>query len=180
MVNGNNPDFSRAPIELLWRHAGMQSDFSNPRPVLVIVDDDPDQLSLLQIAAERVGLFSEVITAGDGAVALKEIESLAKISGPHFSSVIILTDLKMPRVGGIELARRLCRHRRIESIALVAMSNTLYEPEVHEALAAGCCAFVQKPSGFQELKRMLLSLPELCGAREQLGYDVTEEAESVA
>lgn len=138
----------------------MPQNLPSTKPTLVIVDDDADQLSLAQMAAQRVGVYRQVIMAEDGLEALREIGEL--FGSPSAASpLIILTDLKMPRVGGIELAKRLQREPGIP-VHLVAMSNTRYKPEIEAALAAGCCAFFQKPSGFTELKAMLSSLPEIC------------------
>lgn len=153
--------------------------FSNTKPVLVIVDDDPDQLSLIRIAAERVGKFSRVITADNGAHALREV--VGSLNDPEdVVPMIILTDVRMPQINGIDLARRLHRQSQAPSLRLVAMSNSSYPPDVEAALAAGCCAFIQKPSGFPELKQMVASLPELCQEQAERPSEVREPAVSFA
>lgn len=157
----------------------MPQDFTNTKPALVIVDDDPDQLCLIRIAAERVGAYSRVMTAGDGAAAMQEVSDyLNELS--EAVPLIILTDLKMPRVSGIDLARRLRRQALLPALRLVAMSNSAYEPDVEAALSAGCCAFIQKPSGFPELKRMVASLPAVCKNAETAPQFIPEAVVSFA
>lgn len=150
----------------------MPHSYSNVKPTLVIVDDDPDQLSLFRIAAERVGTYSRIITAENGMQALREVLAFPD-EVTEFAPIIILTDLRMPQLNGVDLARRLHRQLNTPSLRLIAMSNSSYPPDVEAALAAGCCAFIQKPSGFPELKRMVASLPEVCqggdGARPYRG-----------
>lgn len=145
------------------------------RPSLMIVDDDPDQLNLFRLAAERVGLFRAIATMADGAAALKAILSHAQHSFDQ-APLIVLTDLKMPYVSGSELASRVQGTASASSVHVVAMSNCRYAPEVEAALSAGCCAFIQKPSGFQQLKALVASLPEICRAKvaghENFGAEV--------
>lgn len=142
----------------------------------MIVDDDPDQLSLLRIAAERVRSFRRVITAEDGAMALQEVTDFFERTS-DLTPLIILTDLKMPRVNGVELAKNLRRHPTFPAVHVVAMSNSRYQPDVQSALDAGCCAFFQKPGGFQQLKEMLLSLPAVCTAQKERDFFLeTEES----
>ena len=157
----------------------MPNSFSNVKPTLVIVDDDPDQLSLFRIAAERVGTYSRVITAESGMAALREVLAFPD-EATEFAPIIILTDVRMPQFNGIDLARRLHRQLNTPSLRLIAMSNSCYPPDVEAALAAGCCAFLQKPSGFPELKRMVASLPELCHGGEGNQPYVQEPAISFA
>lgn len=153
----------------------MPPPFSDSRPALVIVDDDPDQLSLLRIAAERVRSFRRVITAEDGAVALREVIDFFEHTS-DLTPLIILTDLKMPRVNGVELAKKLQGHPSVPRVHVVAMSNSRYQPDVQAALAAGCCAFFQKPGGFQQLKDMLISLPAVCARKANESFAYPEES----
>ncbi len=149
--------------------------FSDSRPALVIVDDDPDQLSLLRIAAERVHSFRRVITAEDGTSALREVIDFFECTS-DLTPLIILTDLKMPRLNGIELAKQIQLHPSVPPVHVVAMSNSRYQPDVQAALAAGCCAFFQKPGGFQQLKDMLISLPAVCSRGNRECFVHSEES----
>jgi len=153
----------------------MPPPFSDSRPALVIVDDDPDQLSLLRIAAERVRSYRRIITAEDGAAALSQVIEFFEHTS-DLTPLIILTDLKMPRVNGIELAKTLQSHPSVPPVHVVAMSNSRYQPDVQAALTAGCCAFFQKPGGFQQLKEILLSLPALCTRKTRDCFAETVES----
>lgn len=132
----------------------MQTAFNSDKPALLIVEDDPDQLSLFKLAAERSGAFSRVTTAEDASSGVEQAFALID-SLPTSVSKIVLTDLKMPRAGGIELFKRLRHTCDVLPVYLVAMSSSEYMPEVMAARDAGCCAFFQKPGDFGKLKEMI-------------------------
>jgi CheY-like chemotaxis protein len=153
--------------------------FTDSRPALVIVDDDPDQLALFRIAAERVAAYRCVITATDGMAALREISSFFKLSAADLP-LIVLTDLKMPKMSGTELAKKLRLDPKLPPFHVVAMSNSGRNQDADAALAAGCSAFFQKPSSFSRLKEMLVSLPELCAKFAETGFinSIKDDAEA--
>jgi CheY-like chemotaxis protein len=139
----------------------MQRSAPVPKPNLMIVDDDPDQLRLFRITAERTGRFWRIATAEDGDEAFDQILKWAD-ELPRFIPQIVVTDMKMPKMNGIEFARRLRTEPRLPPLHLVAMSSSGYEPDVRAALDAGCEAFVQKPGEFSKLKEFFLALADLC------------------
>jgi CheY-like chemotaxis protein len=128
----------------------------------MIIDDDPDQLALFRLAAERTKLYWRIAAADDGAAAYEQIRAWAA-ELPRFVPQIVLTDIKMPKMGGVEFARTLRHDPHLPPIHIVAMSSSNYPPEVRAALDAGCAAFVQKPGDFGQLVSMMASLPEVCG-----------------
>jgi CheY-like chemotaxis protein len=136
--------------------------FPQPKPNLMIVDDDHDQLELFEITAQRAGVYWRIFTADDGDVAYRQILKWAE-EVPRYVPQIVVTDLKMPMMGGIQFARALLRDSRVPPVNLIAMSSSNYEPEVRSALSAGCCAFFQKPSDFGKLREIFASLPAMCG-----------------
>lgn|GEM_PF-1580092 len=135
------------------------------KPALLIVDDDEDQLALLRMAAERSGAFCKVTVAEDGVRALEDVFALVD-NLPTATQIIVLADLKMPRMTGTELARRLKPACDALPIFLIGMSSSGYGPDIQAALEAGCVAFVEKPSGYVTLKTLMLSLAQMCVARD--------------
>lgn len=144
----------------------MQRTSLDPKPTLLIIDDDQDQLNLFRLTAERTGLYWRIETATDGREAYEKILR-AEEEVPRFMPQIVLTDVKMPRMNGIEFVKTLRADPRVPPMQVVAMSSSDYEPEVRAALAAGCCAFFQKPSDFSKLKEWFMELPSVCQARSR-------------
>lgn len=149
------------------------------RPALMIVDDDSDQLGLFRLAAERTGAYSQIVTAENGVIALRKLLGFVEETADSVP-IVVLADLKMPHIGGAELARRLRRHTSLPIMGVVAMSSTHNEPEVELALNAGCVAFVEKPSSFSQTKGMMVSLPKICSQFPPAPERVPERFEAAA
>ena len=128
----------------------------------MIIDDDPDQLGLFRLAAERTCLYWRIATAEDGDVAFRQIKQWDE-ELPRFVPQIVLTDVKMPRMGAVEFARKLRNDPNLPHMHLIAMSSSSYPPEVQATLDAGCEAFFQKPGDFSKLTEILRQLPSVCG-----------------
>ena len=100
--------------------------------VILVVDDDTAIRELMVTAFEDEGYH--VLQAADGAQALHLVSQA-------LPSVVVL-DIQMPGIDGLEVARRLKADPATAAIPLVAVSAAAREEDV---LASGCCAFVAKP-----------------------------------
>lgn len=138
--------------------------FYHRKPVLMIVDDDVDQLLLFRISAQRTDVFSEIISAEDGATALNALFSgyLSPAGPPVPMPDVIVTDLKMPDMGGIDFARMVHANEFTCHIPVVMMSSANNPRERDASFAAGCCAFFHKPVELQRLTAIFRSLPKYC------------------
>lgn len=134
------------------------------KPVLFIVDDEPDQVFLCELAAQRTGDFGRIQTAIDSQMAYQQL--LETIDAPERRPDLILIDWKMPRMHGSELAAALSANATLRDIPLVAMSTSSYAEDRRRALEAGCKAFHQKPGSFDQLMQLLRQLKaSYCPAR---------------
>ena len=98
---------------------------------IVVVDDDPDARGLLQELLERRGYRAVAVSSGD--------ECLAYLHGD--AADLVITDLLMPGISGIELCRELrARHPHLRAIVLTGLAD-------HEtaAISAGACDVLRKP-----------------------------------
>lgn len=122
---------------------------------LLIVDDDARMRELATFAAQRATVFETVRTAADGAAALEWLSQCGEAELPD----AILTDLNMPRVNGVELARRLHEHPRWREIPVAMFSSST--PPDEDPLALGCRAFFMKPVDLADLTQLMTSVAEL-------------------
>ena len=127
------------------------------KPSLLIVDDDEHLRYIFASAAERCGEFGTIWQAGDGSMALATLHRMLKIEHPD--SILVLTDLAMPIMDGLEFVRA-AKSDPATAVVPIAMITSSDRPNAKEdALAAGCCAFFAKPERFDLIMRLVASLP---------------------
>jgi CheY-like chemotaxis protein len=106
--------------------------------VILVVDDDDEIRELMVAAFEDEGYH--VLQAADGAQALHLVSQAVPS--------VVLLDIQMPGIDGLEVARRLKADPATAAIPLVAVSA---HARTKDVLASGCCAFVTKPFDLAEL-----------------------------
>jgi DNA-binding response OmpR family regulator len=112
---------------------------------VLIVDDDADLRRLLGAALDTEGF--RIIEAGDAELALYEF-------GAHAVDIVLI-DLRLPGMSGLELAREL---RRRGDVPLMALTARTTEADVRAAFDAGVDDFIAKPVGIKELSARLAAL----------------------
>lgn len=128
-------------------------------PVL-IVDDNPQNLKLARVLLVSEGY--EVRTAASAEDALRELES--------FQPRLILMDLQLPGMDGLELTRRLKSDPTRDKVAIIALTAYAMKGDELKALAAGCDAYVTKPIDVNTLPAILtrhLARQEAVSARDR-------------
>jgi DNA-binding NtrC family response regulator len=117
---------------------------------ILIVDDEPNVRLMLRTALESVG--HAVLEAGDGRTALEQLR------GPGPACDLVVLDLLMPRMDGMELLRRL----RAENITVPVVILTAHGsiPEAVEAMKLGAIDFLSKPITPDALRRMVAEVIE--------------------
>jgi CheY-like chemotaxis protein len=116
--------------------------------VIVVADDDPDILDLVALTLERSGHV--VHRALDGEEALELIER----ERPD----LVVLDISMPKLDGLELTRRLCGDPETKAIRIVLLTALVQDTDISEGLAAGADAYVRKPFSPQELQERVATL----------------------
>lgn len=131
----------------------MSPDF---KPYLYILDDEPDQAFLIELAAQRTGEFADVRTAIDAQLAYHHLLEVA--GDPEHCPSLLLIDWKMPRMHGSEIAVALQAHPQLCEIPIVVLSNSDFDEDRELALRSGCKALYQKPATLEELMDILRTI----------------------
>jgi DNA-binding response OmpR family regulator len=127
---------------------------------VLVVDDDDDYRELVALALHEHCRIEAVRGFGDAASALLHLAS-----EPQASPALVLLDLHMPRVDGLDALRQL---RSSGHAAPVAFLSSAASPEEQaDCLAAGAMAFVVKPARYEDLVQRLVAL--IGDARAQAG-----------
>lgn len=120
------------------------------RKMVLVAEDDPDDRLLLREAfAERLGDEVPLTFVNDGAELIEYLVRLGESNGPLPS--VILLDINMPRMNGLQALERIKAHSRMRTIPC-AMLSTSDSPEmVNLSYQLGASAYFQKPATFQQM-----------------------------
>ena len=118
---------------------------------ILVVEDDPNDLELTLEALTDYNLANEVVVARDGQEALDYLYSRG-----HFSTrssgnpAVILLDLKLPKIGGLEVLQQLRLDEHLKMIPVVMLTSSHEEKDVVRSYSLGVNAYVVKPVDFHE------------------------------
>ena len=128
------------------------------KPIL-LVEDNPNDLELTLIALERSQLANEVIVVRDGAEALDYLHSRGAWEGrPAGNPAVVLLDLKLPKVDGIEVLREVRGSQKLRSMPVVMLTSSREEQDLLRSYSLGVNAYVVKPVDFKEFVRAIADL----------------------
>jgi two-component system, response regulator len=122
----------------------------NPKHIL-LVDDSPRDTELALEALRQYNITNEVVALRDGAEALEYVYRRGAFANRTDSDPgVILLDLKMPRVDGLEVLRQLKGDPKLRVIPVVVMTSSREEQDLIKSYHLGVNAYVVKPLNFQE------------------------------
>jgi CheY-like chemotaxis protein len=128
------------------------------KPILLVEDDKRD-LELTLIALERSQLANEVVVLRDGAQALdyllREGDHAERLEG---NPAVVLLDLKLPKVTGLEVLERIKADPSLRSVPVVMLTSSQEESDVLRSYQLGVNAYVVKPVAFD---RFVAAISEL-------------------
>ncbi|HEY8605822.1 MAG TPA: response regulator [Noviherbaspirillum sp.] len=128
------------------------------KPIL-LVEDNPNDLELTLIALEKSRLANEVVVVRDGAEALEYLECRGAFSQrPTGNPAVILLDLKLPKVDGLEVLRHIRFSETLKSTPVVMLTSSREEQDVVRSYQLGVNAYVVKPVDFEEFVRAISDL----------------------
>ena len=127
--------------------------------VVLFVDDSPRDTELALAAFEEYHLGNEVVVARDGAEALDYLYRRGEFADrPECQPTLILLDLKMPRVDGLEVLRQIKADAALRTIPVVVMTSSREEQDLVASYRLGANAYVVKPVKFQEFVEAVRSV----------------------
>lgn len=116
---------------------------------ILLAEDNPQDVELTLAALEDIHLANEVVVVNDGAEALDYLHRRGKhaLRGGGDPAVVLL-DLKMPKVDGLEVLRQVRGHSGLKSLPIVIMTSSREESDLIESYRLGVNAYVVKPVDF--------------------------------
>jgi len=122
------------------------------KPILLVEDNPHDlELTLIATALERSQLANEVVIMRDGAEALNYLQRTgAYADRADGNPAVLLLDLKLPKVDGLEVLKTVRETAELRSIPVVMLTSSREEPDLMKAYELGVNAYVVKPVEFKD------------------------------
>jgi CheY-like chemotaxis protein len=117
------------------------------RPYILIADDDQEDRYLLHTAFEEIGRSNDIYLVENGLQVFTYLDSTAKEQG---MPALIVLDLNMPILNGIETLARLKSHIVYKNIPVIIFTTSVHEVEKAKCLEIGAVDFIKKPARFQQ------------------------------
>ena len=128
------------------------------KPIL-LVEDNPRDLDLSLRALARTNLANEVVVARDGEEAWNYLaREGAHADRPRGNPAVVLLDLKLPKLDGVEVLDRIRRHPDMEQLPVVMLTASREQTDVARSYALGVNAYVVKPLGFADFLEAIRDL----------------------
>jgi two-component system, response regulator len=117
---------------------------------ILLVEDNPDDVALTLRALKSHNITNDVIVAGDGVQALEYLFGKDGGSGPEELPAVVLLDLKLPRINGLEVLQRVRADERTRLLPVVILTSSDEERDVIDGYSLGANSYVRKPVDFVE------------------------------
>ena len=116
-----------------------------PSQLIVLVEDNPDDQALTLRALKKQNLANEIVVLNDGVEALDFLLDPTKPL-PH----LVLLDLKLPKLDGLAVLRRLREEKRTELLPVVVLTSSDEDGDVIDGYRLGANSYIRKPVDFNQ------------------------------
>ena len=127
---------------------------------ILLVEDNTDDVLLTLRALQRANILNEVVVARDGAEALDYLTSEGQYAGRDVSDlpVVVLLDLKMPRMGGLEFLEKIRKIKALKFLPVVILTSSKEDRDICESYNLGANSYIQKPVDFNQFVESIRTL----------------------
>ena len=129
-------------------------------PLILLVEDNLDDEDLARLAIESSGVSCQVQVARDGAEVLNILlgPPERQTKGSNVPPSLVLLDLKMPKVSGLEVLQRLRSDPRTKHLPVVVLTSSSERHDLADAYKFGASGFVRKPIDLEDFNRAMSNI----------------------
>jgi CheY-like chemotaxis protein len=133
---------------------------STDNRVILLVEDNPDDQALAIRALKRHNIGNEIMVAHDGVEALEYLFGTGTYADRDISirPTVVLLDLKLPRVDGFEVLRRIREHDSTKLLPVVVLTTSSEEQDLLNSYSLGCNSYIRKPVDFLQFSEAIRQL----------------------
>jgi len=127
---------------------------------IILVEDNISDADLIKRALAKSNVANKILHLKDGQEALDYLFSEGQWKGIKTSNVtkLILLDLKMPKISGLEVLKKIKSHEETKKIPVVVLTSSKEDPDIQECYKLGVNSYVVKPLGFDEFSKTVIQL----------------------
>lgn len=127
---------------------------------ILLVEDNPDDEELTKRAIRKNNILNELMVARDGAEALDFLFGTGDFAGRDTSVMptVVLLDLKLPKIDGLEVLRRMRSDERTELVPVVILTSSKEEQDIANGYKLGCNSYIRKPVDFLQFSDAVQNL----------------------
>jgi len=127
---------------------------------ILLVEDNPDDVLLTRHTLKKNNICNEVVVAGDGAEALDYLFGVGSYEGRDLDTMpqVILLDLGLPKIDGLEVLRRIRSNERMRLLPTVILTSSEEQEDFVEGYGLGANSYVSKPVDENQFRAALLEL----------------------
>lgn len=124
---------------------------------ILLVEDSVNDVTLTLRAFKKNNLANKVFTVSDGEEALEFLFSTGRYADRNVKVTpkIVLLDLKLPKINGIEVLRKIKTDERTRSIPVVVLTSSQETSDLNECYRLGVNSYIQKPVDFDQFVKVL-------------------------
>jgi two-component system, response regulator len=126
--------------------------------VILLVEDNPDDEALTLRALKKNNITNEVVIARDGAQALDYLFGTGEQNGRTVTPQVILLDLKLPKIDGLEVLRRVRSEQKTKLLPVVILTSSNEERDRLQGYDLGANSYVRKPVDFVQFTEAVRQL----------------------
>jgi two-component system response regulator len=131
-----------------------------PDKVILLVEDNPDDVKLTRRALKKNNILNEVVLAHDGVEALDYLFGTGVFVGRDLTMLpqIVLLDLKLPKLDGLEVLRRIRADKRTRLQPVVILTSSKEEQDLVRGYQLGANSYIRKPVNFTQFSEAVRTL----------------------
>lgn len=132
----------------------------NDNKIILLVEDNPDDEALILRAFKKGNIFNRIDIVRDGAEALDYLFGTGSYSNRDTDILpqVILLDLKLPKIDGIEVLKRIRAHEHTKLLPVVILTTSKEEIDLLESYRNGANSYIQKPVDFNRFSQAVRQL----------------------
>jgi two-component system, response regulator len=120
--------------------------------VILLIEDNPDDEKLTLRALKKNSIANQVVVAHDGAEAIDYLFGSSESGGREMGALpeVILLDLKLPKIDGLEVLRRLRGNERTALLPVVVLTSSKEDQDLVQSYRLGANSYIRKPVDFSQ------------------------------